>query len=101
MYVGPHHPYGLMRKGKVMKLFDALHLLGQWDEEGLPIIHRDKKRVPLISHQLWNIDILKSTTTDCGLHLLQVGDRFLTEFLFEQAKTPVKGNLGVAWDKKV
>ena len=59
-----------MREGKVVKLFDALDWFGEWDEEGLPIISRDKSHAPLISHQLWNVDILKSTTTDCVLHLL-------------------------------
>ena len=101
MYGSLSHPYGLMREGKVVKLFDALHRLGEWDEEGLPTIHSDKNSAPLISHQLWNVDFLKCTTTDCGLHLLQAGNRFLTKFLFEQAKTPVRGKLGVACDKKV
>ena len=96
-----YHPYGLMREGKVVKLFDALHLLGEWYEEGLPIIHGDKNSASLISYQLWNVHILKSTTTDCGLHLLQAGNRFLTIFLFEQAKAPVFGKLGVSCDKKV
>ena len=82
MCCGHHHTLGLVREGKVVILLDALHCLGEWDEEGLPIIHWDKHRAPLIPHQLCNVQLLKSTTTYCGLHLLQAGDRFLAEFLF-------------------
>ena len=98
MCSGHDHTCGLMREGKVVKLLDVLHRLGELAEEGLPMILGDKHRAPLISHQLWNVDILKSTTRDCGLHLLQAGNRFLTEFLFQQSKTPVRDKLGVASD---
>ena len=63
------HPFGLIREGKVVILLDALLCLGEWDEEGLPIIHGDKHRAPLITHQLCNVHLLKSTATYCGLHL--------------------------------
>ena len=50
---GHHHPFGLMREGKVVKLFDAVDWFGEWDEEGLPIISRDKNCAP-------------SSPTNCG-----------------------------------
>ena len=45
---GHHHPFGLMREGKVVKLFDALDWFGEWDEKGLPMIRWDKKRNKVI-----------------------------------------------------
>ena len=78
---GHRHTLGLVSEGEVVILLDALHCLGEWDEEGLPIVHGHQHRAPLIPHQLWNVHLLKSTATYCGRHLLQAGDRFLAEFL--------------------
>ena len=89
---GHHHTLGLVSERKVVILLDALHCLGEWDEEGLPIIHGDKHRAPLIPHQLWNVHLLKSTATYCGLHLrLETGS--LRDFCFNRPKHQSGANL--------
>ena len=75
-------------------LFLAEFSAAKWQNVHEPIVRTDQSHKRDTTVPLYSC----STTTDCGLHLLQAGNRFLTKFLFQQAKTPVRGKLGVASD---
>ena len=48
MCLNHHKPPSLNINEKVSELLDALHRLGEWDKEVMPVIYRDKCLAALI-----------------------------------------------------
>ena len=74
-----------MVKEKVVELLDVLHQLRERGQKGLSVILGDKYIAPFSPHQLWNLELLKSTLLHYGLHFCQTGNRFLEQANIHQS----------------